>query len=53
MKKIICLLKQESTWRGIVAIATAAGITISPDLAGHIIAVGLAVIGTINIGKED
>jgi len=53
MDKIITMLKQESTWRGIIAIATAAGVTISPDLATHIIAVGLSLIGAINIGKKD
>jgi hypothetical protein len=53
MAKIITMLKQESTWRGIIALATAAGVTISPDLATHIIAVGLALIGTINVSKKD
>jgi hypothetical protein len=53
MQKLIDALKQESTWRGIIAIVTALGVTISPELAGHIIAVGLALIGTINIAKKD
>ena len=53
MHKIIEALKQESTWRGLIAIATALGVTISPELSGHIIAVGLALIGSINIAKKD
>lgn len=53
MTRIITALKQESTWRGIVAILTAAGVTISPELAGHVIAIGLTLIGTINIAKKD
>jgi hypothetical protein len=53
MNKIINALKQESTWRGIIAIATAFGVSISPDLATHIVAVGLALIGSINIVKKD
>lgn len=53
MQKIIDALKQESTWRGIIAIVTALGVTISPDLSGHIIALGLSLIGTINITKKD
>lgn len=53
MAKIITMLKQESTWRGIIAIVTAAGVTISPELSTHIIAVGLALIGSINIAKKD
>ena len=46
-------LKQESTWRGIIGIATAAGVGISPALATSIIAVGLTLIGGINIVKKD
>lgn len=53
MANILAALKQESTWRGIIAIATAAGVSISPDLATHVIAVGMALIGTINIAKKD
>ena len=53
MARIITALKQESTWRGIIAIATAAGVSISPELATHIIAIGLTLIGGINIGKKD
>lgn len=46
-------LGQESTWRGIIGILTAIGVSISPELAGSIIAVGMAAIGTINIAKKD
>ena len=53
MKRIATALSQESTWRGLIAIATAAGITINPELQNHIIAVGLALIGAINVGKKD
>jgi hypothetical protein len=51
--KIISKLSQESTWRGIIAIATAFGATIDPVRAGAIIAAGLTVIGFINILKKD
>lgn len=40
-------LAEASTWRGIVAIITAAGLTLSPDQANAIIASGLAVIGAV------
>ena len=53
MARIIEALKQESTWRGIIAIITAAGVVISPELATHIIALGMTIIGTINIAKKD
>jgi hypothetical protein len=45
-------LKQESTWRGIIALITAAGIVIQPELQEGIIAAGLALIGLINVVKN-
>ena len=51
--RLVIALGQESTWRGIIGILTAAGAVISPELAGNIIAVGLAIMGTINVVKKD
>jgi hypothetical protein len=51
--RIITALRQESTWRGIIAISMALGITLDPALQNHIVAVGLALIGAINVGKSD
>jgi hypothetical protein len=52
MNRIIRALGQESTWRGMIAIAMACGITLEPDLQNAILTVGLALIGAINIGKD-
>ena len=52
MKTILEYLKQESTWRGIIAIATAFGIKLAPEQAESIIAAGLAAIGLINTFKQ-
>lgn len=52
MQTIIDYLKQESTWRGIIAIVTALGVTLSPEQANAIIAGGLALIGIINTFKR-
>jgi hypothetical protein len=53
MKTVIEYLKQESTWRGLIAIATAFGVVFSPEQANAIIAAGLATIGVINTFKKD
>ena len=53
MKTILNALKQESTWRGIIAIATALGIQLAPELQAAIITLGLSVIGGINVLKRD
>jgi ribosomal protein L12E/L44/L45/RPP1/RPP2 len=45
--------KEASTWRGIVAIVTAAGIAIDPAQAEAIVALGLAVIGAIGVFFAD
>jgi len=51
--KIINAFKQESTWRGLIAIAMAFGITLEPELQAAIITCGLAIIGSINVLKKD
>lgn len=53
MNELLNRFKQESTWRGLIAILTSFGITVSPELANGIIATGVAVIGLINILKKD
>lgn len=45
--------KEPSTWRGIVALATAVGISVSPELGEAIVAVGLAIIGLIGVVTKD
>jgi hypothetical protein len=50
---IINYLNQQSTWKGIISIATAAGVTVSPDLSTQIIALGLSVIGVINVLRDE
>lgn len=53
MERVLTALRQESTWRGMIAIAAGIGVAISPELQEHIIAVGLALIGAINVAKKD
>jgi len=45
--------KEASTWRGLVAITTAAGVSLSPELAEAIVALGLAVIGILGVFTKD
>lgn len=50
---IINRLKERSTWAGAIALASACGAVIDADLAGHIIAAGLALAGLIGIVTKD
>lgn len=49
METILNYLKQSSTWKGIFTLLTAFGIVVQPDLANAIIALGLAIIGLIDV----
>lgn len=45
--------KEASTWRGLIALATAVGISVNPELAEAIVALGLAVIGVLGVVTAD
>lgn len=45
-------LSENSTWRGLILVATALGVYIEPKLGEAIIALGLAAVGVINIIRK-
>lgn len=49
MNYIINLLKQDSTWKGIITLLTATGLVIKPEQAAAITATGLALVGLIQV----
>lgn len=53
MAWILDRLGESSTWRGIIGIATAVGVGISPELATGIIAAGTGTIGLINVLRTE
>jgi hypothetical protein len=50
---VMTRLKQESTWRGLITVATLLGWRLAPDQAEAIITAGASLVGTINILKKD
>ncbi|MFO0906759.1 MAG: hypothetical protein U0835_00055 [Isosphaeraceae bacterium] len=50
---LLARLSEPSSWRGLIALATAGGITIAPEEQNAIIAAGMAVIGLINILRRE
>ena len=50
---VMVRLKQESTWRGIITVATLLGWHLHPDQADAIITAGASLVGAINILKRD
>jgi len=49
---LLTYLRQESTWRGLLQIATALGIGIRPDQSAAILSLGIAAVGAINTFKN-
>jgi len=45
-------LTENSTWRGIILLVTAAGLRLEPELQNQIIAAGLALVGIINVIRK-
>ena len=45
-------LSENSTWRGLVLVATALGVQLEPELQNHIVAGGLALVGLINVIRK-
>lgn len=57
MKRILSFavarLAEPSTWRGIIALVTAAGVALSPEQVEAIVAAGLAGIGLVGVLMPD
>jgi hypothetical protein len=53
MNAIVNRLSEQSTWRGIILVATSLGVSIQPDYHEHIIAIGIALVGIINIIRRE
>ena len=46
-------LAESSTWRGLVFVLSAAGITLVPEQANAIAAAGMAIAGAINVLRKE
>jgi hypothetical protein len=49
LKYLLGRLNEASTWRGVIALLTAIGVTLSPEQQNAIIAAGLSVIGLVGV----
>jgi hypothetical protein len=53
MDTIIHYLSQQSTWKGLLGLATAAGIMLEPEQVAAITAAGIALISVINVFRNE
>lgn len=49
---VLTRLSENSTWRGLILVATALGLKIEPALQEQILVAGLGLIGVINILRK-
>lgn len=52
-QKLLRLLRQSSTWRGLIAIATGAGLIITPAMAEVIIGLGVMAAGAVDVVRDE
>lgn len=45
-------LSENSTWRGLILVATALGVKLDPELQNQILVVGLGLVGLINVIRK-
>lgn len=50
---ILTRLSEQSTWRGIILLATAAGLRLSPEHWEAILSLGLSLVAAINIFRKE
>jgi hypothetical protein len=49
---VIARLSENSTWRGLILVATALGVKLEPELQNQIVTAGLSLVGLINIVRK-
>jgi hypothetical protein len=52
MNFVLDRLKENSTWRGLIMVATAVGLKLDPSQGEAIVAAGLALVGLINVFRK-
>jgi len=52
MNYVLDRLRENSSWRGLIMIATALGVKLDPTQSEAIIAAGLALVGLINVFRK-
>lgn len=53
MDSILSRFSEPSTWRGLIMLAGALGLTIQPEYHEHIIALAMAAVGLINVFRRE
>lgn len=52
IETILERLSENSTWRGLILLATAFGLKLDPEMQTQILAAGLSLVGLINVIRK-
>ena len=52
IETILERLSENSTWRGLILLATAFGLKLDPEMQTQILATGLSLVGLINVIRK-
>ena len=53
MQRVLKRVSEPSTWRGLILLLSAVGISFSPEMADHIVNVGLGLAGLVGVFTSD
>ena len=53
MASLVQRFKEASTWRGIIAVLTAVGVSLNPDEVAAIVSAGMALAGLVGVFTSD
>lgn len=53
MPKLLEYLRQPSTWRGLIGIAAAFGVALSPEQSAAIVTVAVALVGVVEVFRNE
>lgn len=53
IKKILAKLKETSTWKGLIFLLTALGVSLSSEQQEAIISTGVAIVGIIDVFRKE
>ena len=53
MNKVLELLNQQSTWKGLIGLAAAIGLVLTPEQTSAIVAAAMGAMGVINVFRNE
>lgn len=52
-KYLVDRASERSTWLGVIAFASSVGVSVNPEIAGHVATIGVAAAGVVSALTKD